>query len=118
MIALWCLLDHVRQRYCLESAVLIDDFGRELVSAGGAWHLPAEVQDEGEELAQKHQSVALPGRRAPGLVALRGPESVLRPAFEDVHRGLERIFFGEESPDQDELLEARVESLRGEAPYL
>lgn len=118
MIAVWCLLDHVRGRYCLESAVIIDDFGRELVSVGDAWHLPPERADDGEALEQRHQSTALPGRKFPGLIVLRGPSSVLRAAFEDVHRGLERIFFGEESEDRDEELAQKVEALRGAARYI
>lgn len=118
MIAVWCLLDHVSRRYCLDSAVLIDDFGRELVSVGASWHLPSSTHDDGEAIEQKHQSAALPGRRFPGLVVLRGPASILRPAFDDVHRGLERIFFGEEAEDRDEALILQAERMRGEAPFI
>lgn len=118
MIAVWCLLDHVMRRYCLDSAVLIDDFGRELVSVGSAWHLPTTVRDDGEEMEQKHQSTPLPGRKLPGLIVLRGPASVMRSAFEDTHRGLERIFYGEEAEDRDDELAEREELMRGNVHYI
>lgn len=112
MIALWCLLDHVRQRYCLESAVLIDNFGHELVAAGQDWHaIVAPVGEQEELVVQKMQSAALPGRKLPGLLVIRGPESVIRSAFEDLEQGMHRIFYGEEPVDQDRLLTRRNEAL-------
>lgn len=108
MIALWCLLDHVCKRYCLQSAVLIDDFGHELVSAGEAWH--ASSSDE-EEVMESMQSAMLPGRKLPGLLVVRGSRMVIRSAFEDIEQGMHRIFHGEHPQNQDHVLTRRNEAL-------
>lgn len=104
MIAVWCLLDHVSKRYCLDSAVLIDDFGRELVSAGQDWHVEVASTAAGDALVQRHQATTLPGRKLPGLIVVRGPEVALEAAFHDVQHGLHRIFYGEELPNRDDEL--------------
>lgn len=104
MIAVWCLLDHVSKRYCLESAVLIDNFGRELVAAGDRWHVDAPVNDEGAPLIQRHQATTLPGRALPGLIVVRGDEVAIEAAFQDIQHGLHRIFYGEERPNRDDEL--------------
>lgn len=109
MIALWCLLDHVCKRYCLQGAVLIDDFGNELVSAGETW--AAVETSEEETVSDARQAAQLPGRRLPGLVLVRGPRSVLRPALEDIELGMHRVFHGEQPERDDQALTRRNEAL-------
>lgn len=109
MIALWCLLDHVCKRYCLQSAVLIDDFGHELVSAGEAW--AAVSSSEEESVSDARHAASLPGRKLPGLVVVRGPRSVLRPALEDIEQGMHRVFHGEQPESHDHVLTRRNEAL-------
>ena len=93
MIALWCLFEHVCQRYCLQSAVLIDNFGNELVSAGKDWHekQPA-AGDEVEAFVEVMHAADLPGRKLPGLIVVRGPQSIIRSSIEDLEQGMQRIF--------------------------
>lgn len=91
MIALWCLFEHARQRYCLRSVVLIDDFGTELLSSG------VDILSEDASASfgggtPTTVSIPLPGRRHPGVLMLDAPEDVLRPALDDLQAGIARIF--------------------------
>lgn len=86
MIALWCLFEHARTRYCLRSVVLIDDYGTELLSSGD------DLLADGAGNAPTMVSVPLPGRRLPGLLAVDAPADVLRPALDDLQAGIARIF--------------------------
>lgn len=87
MIALWCLFEHARTRYCLRSVVLIDDYGTELLSSGEDL-----LEEESQEGTPTMVSVPLPGRRLPGLLVVDAPADVLRPALDDLQSGIARIF--------------------------
>ena len=91
MIALWCLFEHARQRYCLRSVVLIDDFGTELLSSG-ADLLSEDLSASSSGHAPTTVSVPLPGRRHPGVLLVDAPQDVLRPALDDLQTGIARIF--------------------------
>lgn len=93
MVALWCLFEHARKRYCLRSVVLIDDFGTELVSSGEDILSGASSADSSESgMTQSMVSIPLPGRALPGLLVVHAPTDVLRPALDDLQEGLGRIF--------------------------
>lgn len=93
MIAIWCLFEHARERYCLRSVILIDDFGTELVSSGEDILSDASQEDsQNADTSEAMVSVPLPGRKLPGVMVVEAPSDVLRPALEDLQAGLERIF--------------------------
>lgn len=93
MIAIWCLFEHARDRYCLRSVVLIDDFGTELVSSGDEVLLETPAQhSRNHGQSEAMVSVPLPGRKLPGLLVVDAPADVLRPALDDLQMGLQRIF--------------------------
>jgi len=88
MIALWCLFEHARRRYCLRGVALIDDFGTELLTSGE--DLIGGSSADG--FAPVTVSVPLPGRRHPGLLVVAGPEDVVRPAIDDLQSAMARIW--------------------------
>lgn len=88
MIALWCLFEHARRRFCLRGVALIDDFGTELLSSGEDLLGPSGS----EGASPVTVSVPLPGRRHPGLLVVDGPEDVIRPALEDLQCSMARIW--------------------------
>lgn len=101
MIAIWCLFEHARERYCLRSVVLIDDFGTELVSSGdGVLSDTAQGLTQEVDTSEAMVSVPLPGRKLPGLLVVEAPADVLRPALDDLQAGLERIFEEHDSKDE------------------
>src|SRR5699024_1425098 len=86
MIAIWCLFEHARDRYCLRSVVLIDDFGTELVSSGEELLQEASQQASGNNgQSEAMVSVPLPGRKLPGLLVVDAPADVLRPEIGRAH---------------------------------